>query len=76
MPRGKRPVPVAVDTVEFKGTVEAIEYAKRRLTLKGPEGKTRTIKVDPGVNRFDGVKKGDQIVVRHTETIAFSVRKA
>jgi hypothetical protein len=76
IPRGKRPVPVAVDTVEFKGTVEAIEYAKRRLTLKGPEGKTRTIKVDPGFNRFDGVKKGDQIVVRYTEATAFSVRKA
>jgi hypothetical protein len=74
-PKGKRPVAVAVDTVEFKGTVEAIEYAKRRLTLKGPEGKTRTIKVDPSVKRFDEVKKGDQIVVRYTEAIVFSVRK-
>ena len=40
MPRGKRPVAVAVDTAEFRGTVEAIDYAKRRVTLKGPEGKT------------------------------------
>jgi hypothetical protein len=76
IPRGKRPVAVPVDTVEFKGTVEAIEYAKRRLTLKGPEGKTRTIKVEPSVKRFNEVKKGDQIVVRYTEAIAFSVRKA
>ena len=76
IPRGKRPVAVAVDTVEFKGTVEGIEYAKRRLTLKGPEGKTRTIKVDPSVKRFTEVKKGDQIVLRHTEATAFSVRKA
>jgi hypothetical protein len=74
-PKGKRPVAVAVDTVEFKGTVEAIEYAKRRLTLKGPEGKTRTIKVDPSVKRFSEVKTGDQIVVRCTEAIAFSIRK-
>ena len=74
MPRGKRPVAVAVDTVEFRGTVEAIEYAKRRLTLKGPEGKTRTIKVDPSVTRLNDVKKGDQIVVRYTEATAFSVR--
>ncbi len=73
--KGKRPVAVAVDTVEFKGTVEAIDYTKRRVTLKGAEGKTRTIKVDPSVKRLDEVKKGDQIVVRHTETIAFSVRK-
>lgn len=74
-PKSKRPVAVPVDTVEFKGTVEAIEYAKPRLTLKGPEGKTRTIKVDPSVKRFNEVKKGDQIVVRYTEATAFSVRK-
>ena len=75
IPRGKRPVAVAVDTVEFKGTVEAIEYAKRRLTLKGPEGKTRTIKVDPSVKRLGEVKKGDQVVARYTEAIAISVQK-
>ena len=71
----KKPAGVAVDTVEFTGTVEAIDYAKRRVTLKGPEGKTRTIKVDPSVKRFNEVKKGDQIVVRYTEAIVFSVRK-
>jgi hypothetical protein len=62
--KGKRPVAVAVDTAEFKGTIEAIDYTKRRVTLKGPEGKTRTIKVDPSVKRLDEVKRGDQIVVR------------
>jgi hypothetical protein len=75
MSKGKRPVPVAVDTLEFKGTVEAIDYAKRRVTLKGPEGKTRTIKVDPSVKRLNDVKKEDQIVVRYTEATAFSVRQ-
>jgi hypothetical protein len=73
--KAKKPAAIAVDTVEFKGTVEAIDYAKRRVTLKGPEGKTRTIKVDPSVKRLSDVKKGDQIVVRYTEAIAFSVRK-
>jgi hypothetical protein len=74
-PNSKKPVAVPVDTFEFKGTVEGIEYAKPRLTLKGAEGKTRTIKVDPSVKRFNEVKKGDQIVVRYTEATAFSVRK-
>ena len=74
MSRGKRPVPVAVDTLEFKGTVEGIDYTKRRITVKGPEGKTRTIKVDPSV-KLDEVKKGDQIVVRHTEATVFSLRQ-
>ena len=73
--KGKKPQTVAVDTVEFTGTVEAIDYAKPRVTLKSPEGKTRTIKVDPSVKRFKQVKKGDQVVLRYTEAIAFSVRK-
>ena len=73
--KGKKPQAVAVDTAEFTGTVEAIDYAKRRVTLKGSEGKTRTIKVAPSVKRFEQVKKGDQVVLRYTETIAFSVRK-
>jgi hypothetical protein len=73
--RRKKPAGVAVDTAEFRGTVEAIDPVKRRVTLKGPEGKTRTIKVDPSVKRLDEVKKGDQIVVRYTEATAFSVRK-
>ncbi len=40
---------------------------------KGPEGNTRTIKVDPGV-RFKEVKKGDEVVVRLTEALAISVQ--
>jgi hypothetical protein len=71
----KKPAPVAVDTVEFRGTVEAIDDAKRRVTIKGPEGKTRTIKVDPSVKGLTQVKQGDQVVVRYTEAIVFSVRK-
>ena len=73
--RRKKPAGVAVDTAEFKGTVEAVDPVKRRVTLKGSEGKTRTIKVDPSVKRLDEVKKGDQIVVRYTEATVFSVRK-
>ena len=74
-PKGKKPAAVAVDTVEVTGTVEAIDYAKRTVTLKGPEGKTRTIKVDPSVKRLAEVKKGDQVVARYTEAIAISVQK-
>jgi hypothetical protein len=73
--KGRKPAAVAVDTAELRGAVEAIDYAKRRVTLKGPEGKTRTIKVDPSVKRLNEVKKGDQIVVRHTEGTVFSLRQ-
>ena len=72
-PKGQKPAAVMVETVEVTATVEAVDYEKRLLTLKGPEGNTRTIKVDPAVKRRKEVKKGDQIVARHTEGVAISV---
>jgi hypothetical protein len=75
-PKGQEPGGIAVDTVEITATVEAIDYAKRTVTLKGPEGKTQTIKkVDPSVERFREIKTGDEVVVRHTEALAISVGK-
>jgi hypothetical protein len=74
-PKGQEPGGVAVDTVELTATVEAIDYAKRTVTLRGPEGKTKTLKVDPSVEHFPQVKMGDEVVVRHTEALAISVGK-
>ena len=73
-PTGEEPGGIAVDTVEITAKVEAIDYAKRTVTLEGPEGKTKTIKVDPRVKRFQEIKTGDELVVRHTEALAISVR--
>jgi hypothetical protein len=72
-PKGQKPAGMVVSTVEVTGTVEAVDVAKRTVTLKGPEGKTRTLKVDPSVKRLAEVKKGDQVVARHTEALALSV---
>ncbi len=76
VPKGQRPAATVVDTVEITGTVEAIDHAKRTVTLKGPQGNTRTIKVDPSDKRFKDVKKGDQVVARFTEALAISVKKS
>jgi hypothetical protein len=72
--KGQKPSGMVVETKEVTATVEAIDYAKRMVTLKGPEGKTRTIKVGPDVKRLQEVKKGDQVVARYTEGIAITVR--
>ena len=74
-PKGQKPGGIVVDTAEITATVEAIDYEKRTVTLRGPEGKTRTIKVDPAVKRFPEIKRGDEVVVRHTEALAIAVRK-
>ena len=72
--KGQKPHATIVETKEVTATVEAIDHAKRTVTLKGPEGNSRTIKVDPAVKRLHEVKKGDQVVARYTEAIAITVK--
>ena len=74
-PRGQKPMAMAVDTVEITAKVEKIDYKKRLVTLKGPDGQMKTIKVDTRVKKLGEVKVGDEIVLRHTEAIALEVVK-
>ncbi len=71
---GEKPRAVEVNTREIVATVEAIDYKARTVTLKGPEGNSRTLKVGPDAKRFDNVKKGDEVYVSYTETTAISVQ--
>jgi DNA-binding beta-propeller fold protein YncE len=74
-PRGQKPAGFVVETTEITATVEAIDHQARTVTLKGPEGNMRTIKVDPSVKRFGQVKKGDEVVLRVTDALAISISK-
>jgi hypothetical protein len=73
---GERPGAVAVNTVEMRARVEDIDYKNRTITLGGPQQKTATLDVDESVKRFSEIKKGDEIVVRHTEALAIKVQPA
>jgi len=73
---GGKPGGVAVNITEMTARVEAIDYKTRTVTLRGPQQKTSTIKVDKSVKRFNEVKKGDEIVIRHTEALAIDVNPA
>ena len=73
---GQRPGAIAVDTKELRARVEDINYKNRTVTLRGPQQKTATLKVSKDVKRFSEVKKGDEIVIRHTEALAIDVRAA
>jgi hypothetical protein len=75
-PKGAKPGAVAVETSEMTARVEDINYKTRTVTLRGPQQKTVTLKVDKGVKRFNEVKKGDEIVVRRTEAMAIDVKPA
>jgi hypothetical protein len=74
-PKGQKPGGAVVDTAEITAKVEAIDSGKRTVTLRGQDGKSRIIKVDPSVKGFQDIKKGDEVVVRHTEALAIVIRK-
>ena len=62
-----------MEAVEVSATVQAIDRTKRTVTLKGPDGKSVTTKVDASVKAFDTLKVGDSVHVRYTEAVAISV---
>jgi hypothetical protein len=72
-PLGQRPSGVATRTNELTATVESIDYPSRFVVVRGPRGNTRTFKVGPEVTDLDAVRKGDEVVVRHTEAVAVAV---
>ncbi len=74
-PKGQKPGGYVSDTVRITANVEAIDYQKRTLTLKGPAGNIKTFTIGESVKRFNEIKKGDQVVVKHTEALAISVTK-
>jgi hypothetical protein len=72
-PKGAKPGVQAVESVEVKATVEAINYDTREVTLKGPEGNLQKLVVGPEAKRFNEVKQGDTVVARLTKAVAISV---
>jgi Cu/Ag efflux protein CusF len=62
-------------TVKVTATVEAIDVAKRQVTLKGPRGNSVPLTVDPEVRNLDQVKVGDQVVVRYIEALSLTLKK-
>ncbi len=65
--KGEKPGAVVVDTLEVTATVVKVNYKKRTLSLKGPEGNVRTFTVDRSVRNFKNIKKGDDVYLRVTE---------
>lgn len=69
-PKGAKPGVLATETVTLKAKVEAVNVKKGILTLIGPDGNKKVIKVAKNVKGLKDLKKGDDIVVKHTEALA------
>lgn len=72
-PKGAKPGVLMANTTVFTAKVEAINYKKRKVTLKGPNGTLKTVKVAQEVKRFDEVKKGDDVTIRVTDALLIDV---
>ena len=72
---GEKPGGTTVTTTEAIAVIEGIDPARRSVTMRGPQGRTRTIQVAPDVPGLENVRIGDEVVIRHTEAIAIAVMK-
>jgi hypothetical protein len=71
----ERPKVVKERAAVMTATVEAIDLEKRLVTLKGPKGETRTIKVGEEARNLPQVKVGDLVTVKFYESMAIEVMK-
>jgi len=60
--------------VQITATVEAIDYDKRELTLKGPLGNSVTLTVDQRVKRLREISVGDQVKADYYVSVAAELR--
>ena len=62
-------------SVTATATIQAIDKANRRVTLRNEKGEEDTVTVGPEVKRFDELKVGDVVRMTYYESMVFQVRK-
>jgi hypothetical protein len=70
------PGAIAVAVLKASASVESVDAAKRMVTLKTPDGATKTLKCGPEVRNFDQIKAGDTVNLTFVDEVAAYVRKA
>ncbi|HEX6689955.1 MAG TPA: hypothetical protein VF110_02300 [Burkholderiales bacterium] len=71
-PKGAKPGGVIVSTRQIAGVIDAIDYTRRQVAVRGPKGNVLALKVADDV-KLDGLSAGDRIVVTHTEALAIEM---
>jgi Cu/Ag efflux protein CusF len=72
---GEQPAGAVAQRISITAVIEAIDLANGTVTLKGPEGNTRTIKARNPAN-LKKVKVGDLVDITYTELVAIKVEPA
>ena len=66
--------PVMIEPTQIHASVDAVDRARRTLTVTGPQGGPITLKVVPAVGSFEQVRSGDQLTLLYLESVAVRVR--
>lgn len=61
------------NTIEVMTTLAAVDYGNRTVTFRRPNGTPRTVKVSPGAQGLEAVRRGDQIVMLLTRAVALDI---
>lgn len=70
------PGAIAVMAATATATVQAVDSAKRTVTLKMPDGTVKTFKLGKEVRNFDQIKVGDQVKTTYVDELTVFLRKA
>ncbi len=68
-----KPGVIEAVVMKLQATVETIDHESRKVTLKGPEGKTVTIDVEERVKNLPQVEVGDMVTIEYVEAVSIQV---
>ncbi len=71
-----KPGKLVIDALKVDATVEAIDYDKRDVTLKGPKGNSYTMNVGAEARNFKQIEVGDTVTLQIVEAINIQVYSA
>lgn len=71
-----KPGIAAAELVRISATVEAIDLASRRVTVRGPKGKLVTLQVGEEARNLDQLELGDTVEAEYYESVALLVQAA
>jgi len=66
----------AENQITFQGTVEAVDYQFRTVTIRGSEGNLVALDVPSSATRFSEIKIGDHVTATYSDRISLRMKPA
>ncbi|WP_201352582.1 hypothetical protein [Hydrogenimonas urashimensis] len=73
-PKSKKPTLRSVERTILQAKIVSIDQAHRTMTVEGPTGRRRTVRVKEDVKHFENLKPGDTVKVSITRITDIKVR--